>query len=181
MNAYSLVDNQVRKKLNEMLETWKAPVPGSIEKRPVFPPEVTRPIENALIKARTVAVQLQQQQARSQQEMLNRGRPTSTPSGLWRNTPTPPQNNTRYPAPSAQQSYPQHQISNGHPQVCFSTRTCILKLINSLRLISHMLHILSLQRHHSLLHLHISSVHSSHKFILVNYHHTTLSKLYTKT
>ncbi|GAB1193152.1 hypothetical protein APSETT444_002355 [Aspergillus pseudonomiae] len=80
MNAYTLVDSPTRRKLDEMLKTWKEPVPGSLDTRPVFPPEVTRGIESALIKARTAA--LQQQQARSQQEVLTRGRadPRSTPT-----------------------------------------------------------------------------------------------------
>ncbi len=81
MNAYTLVDGPVRKKLEEMLKTWKEPVPGSLDSRPVFPPDVTRSIENALIKARTAAIQLQQQQAKSLQ-----GRATTG----WRGTPTPP-------------------------------------------------------------------------------------------
>lgn len=116
MNAYSLVNNQVRKKLDEMLKTWKEPVPGSLDPRPVFPVETTRPIENALIKARTLAVQQQQQQAKSQQEMINRSRPTATPPVSWRNTPTPPQVNGRYAPPSAQ-GYNSHLMQNGHVQV----------------------------------------------------------------
>lgn len=109
MNAYTLVDGPVRKKLEEMLKTWKEPVPGSLDTRPVFPPEVTRNIENALIKARTAAIQLQQQQARSLQ-----GRNTAS----WRNTPTPPvvnsgmrfQNpNPVYPPAHSQQQYYVHQ------------------------------------------------------------------------
>lgn len=120
MNAYSLVNNQVRKKLDEMLKTWKEPVPGSLDPRPVFPVETTRPIENALIKARTLAVQQQQQQARTQQEMLSRSRPTTTPPSTWRNTPTPPQVAGRYPPPSTQ-SYPQPNIQNGHIQASVTT------------------------------------------------------------
>lgn len=115
MNAYSLVNNQVRKKLDEMLKTWKEPVPGSLDPRPVFPVETTRPIENALIKARTLAVQQQQQQARTQQEMLSRSRPTATPPSTWRNTPTPPQTVVRYPPPPTQ-TYPQQNLQNGHVQ-----------------------------------------------------------------
>lgn len=88
MNAYTLVDSQTRRKLDEMLKTWKEPVPGSLDTRPVFAPEITRNIESALIKARTAA--LQQQQARGQQEMIARGRGTATPPG-WPHTPTPPQ------------------------------------------------------------------------------------------
>lgn len=119
MNAYSLVNTQVRKKLDEMLRTWKEPVPGSQDPRPVFPGETTRPIETALIKARTATAQLQQQQARSQQEMLGRGRPIATPTTQWRNTPTPPQINGRYPPPP-QQGYVQQNGQNNYLQVCRS-------------------------------------------------------------
>lgn len=104
MNAYTLVDGPVRKKLEEMLKTWKEPVPGSLDKRPVFPPEVTRNIENALIKARTAAIQLQQQQARTMQ-----GRN----GAVWRSTPTPPvvHAGMRYgnAAPAYTSSLPQQQ------------------------------------------------------------------------
>ena len=116
MNAYTLVDNQIRKKLDEMLKTWKEPVPGSLDTRPVFPVEVTRTIENALIKARTAAVQLQQQQAKSQQEMLARSRPIATPPVPWRNTPTPPQNNSRRAPLASGQSNGQAYGSNGISQ-----------------------------------------------------------------
>ncbi|OJJ44181.1 hypothetical protein ASPZODRAFT_72366 [Penicilliopsis zonata CBS 506.65] len=96
MNAYTLVDSQTRKKLDEMLKTWKESVPGSLDTKPVFPPEITRGIESALIKARTAA--LQQQQARSQQDLLGRGRGTGTPTG-WTNSPTP-QTAPRHPQPN---------------------------------------------------------------------------------
>ncbi|PYH92019.1 hypothetical protein BO71DRAFT_330870 [Aspergillus ellipticus CBS 707.79] len=107
MNAYTLVDSQTRRKLDEMLKTWKEPVPGSLDTRPVFPPEITRSIESALIKARTAA--LQQQQARSHQEILTRGR-VGTPPG-WTNSPTP-QNMGRHPPP-ASQALPVHYQRNG--------------------------------------------------------------------
>ncbi|KAK6609401.1 hypothetical protein H4I96_03332 [Botrytis cinerea] len=89
MEAYALVSHDVRRKMDEMLKTWKEPVPGSIDTRPVFPPEVTRPIENALIKARTSA--LQQEQLRSQQQLMNRGR-SAVGQAPYRNTPTPQTN-----------------------------------------------------------------------------------------
>lgn len=82
MNAYTLVDAQTRRKLDEMLKTWKEPVPGSLDTRPVFPPEITRSIESALIKARTAA--LQQEQARGSRDILNRGRNTGTPPSMSR-------------------------------------------------------------------------------------------------
>ena len=79
MEAYASVDHYVRRKMEEMLKTWKEAVPGSSDNRPVFPPETVRPIENALIKARTSALQAQQQLA---------GRPR--PGQPYRETPTPP-------------------------------------------------------------------------------------------
>ncbi|KAJ6053864.1 uncharacterized protein N7446_009876 [Penicillium canescens] len=91
MDAYSSVDAMTRKKLDEMLNTWKQPAPGSLDTRPVFPPEITRNIESALIKARTAA--LQQQQARSQTDLLGR-RGNTTPTG-WNNGPS--QNMSRHP------------------------------------------------------------------------------------
>ncbi|EFE44121.1 hypothetical protein TRV_01081 [Trichophyton verrucosum HKI 0517] len=123
MNAYTLVDSQTRKKLDEMLKTWKEPVPGSLDPRPVFPAEITRNIENALIKARTAA--LQQQQSRSQQEAMSLGRGIGTPPPIWRNTPTPPQGGPRYPPgygynnqqmPSNGHGYPNQPLYNQPPQ-----------------------------------------------------------------
>ncbi|KAJ5169084.1 uncharacterized protein N7482_004678 [Penicillium canariense] len=102
MNAYTLVDSATRRKLDEMLKTWKEPVPGSLDTRPVFPPDVTRNIENALIKARTAA--LQQEQARGSRDVLIRGRGSGTPTG-WVNSPTPPQGLPRQVNP--------HPSSNG--------------------------------------------------------------------
>ncbi|KAI9845654.1 MAG: hypothetical protein M1837_004628 [Sclerophora amabilis] len=103
MNAYTLVDSPVRKKLEEMLKTWKEPVPGSLDSRPVFPVEVTRNIENALIKARTAAVQLQQQQ---QQQARGQSGRSPTP---WRNTPTPPGFRPADPSSMQHQMYLQQQ------------------------------------------------------------------------
>jgi pre-mRNA cleavage complex 2 protein Pcf11 len=89
MEAYVLVDNNIRRKMEEMLKTWKEPVPGSMDTRPVFPIEITRPIENALIKARTSALQANQEYARNQQQILNCGRPGMA-AVPYRDTPTPP-------------------------------------------------------------------------------------------
>jgi pre-mRNA cleavage complex 2 protein Pcf11 len=101
INAYSSVDPTTRKKLDEMLNTWKQPAPGSLDTRPVFPPELTRNIESALIKARTAA--LQQQQARGQVDLLGR-RGNTTPTG-WNNGPSPHMSRN-----------PQHP-NNGHTSV----------------------------------------------------------------
>lgn len=89
MDTYTLVDQPIRKKLEELLNTWKQPVPGSSSFAPVFPSEVTRKIEAALIKARTAAVQLQQKQMKQQQDRMNFSRgQTQTPQPPYR---TPPQ------------------------------------------------------------------------------------------
>ncbi|MCJ1390819.1 hypothetical protein MMC18_003680 [Xylographa bjoerkii] len=110
MGAYSLVDHQVRKKLDEMLKTWKNPVPGSIDIRPVFPVEITRTIDTALIKARTAAVERQQQNQRV--DMLRQRAAATTPATAWRNTSTPPQKMAQYPPPTTQ-GYVQNPILNG--------------------------------------------------------------------
>jgi pre-mRNA cleavage complex 2 protein Pcf11 len=117
MNAYTLVDSQTRRKLDEMLKTWKEPVPGTLDTRPVFPVEITRSIENALIKARTAA--LQQQQARNQQEVLGRGRGIATPPSWTHPTTSSPQASPRYPPPppsNQNQNYPPQYGSNGQSQ-----------------------------------------------------------------
>ena len=118
MNAYTLVDSQTRRKLDEMLKTWKEPVPGSLDTRPVFSPEITRSIESALIKARTAA--LQQQQARGQHEVLNRGRGVATPPG-WSHTPTPPQATPRPVPPYTNgHAHGYHGSVSLHHQIGFS-------------------------------------------------------------
>lgn len=103
MDVYASVDQRTRHKLEEMLQTWKEPVPGSIDSTPVFPPDVVKPIENALIKARTSALQAQQGQMRAQ--MRSRGGRPPVPG--YRATPTPP--NTRQPF-----NQPPYAGVNGH-------------------------------------------------------------------
>ncbi|KAL1306546.1 hypothetical protein AAFC00_005236 [Neodothiora populina] len=97
MDAYTLVGNDVRKAMDAMLKTWKEPVPGSSDPTPVFLPDTTRPIENALIKFRTVAVQQQQQHSRNQRPPL--GLPQRPISNAFRNTPTPPQHDSQFALP----------------------------------------------------------------------------------
>lgn len=105
METYSLVNDSTRRKLDELLKTWKQPVPGQSNPRPVFDPDVTRPIENALIRWRTMNIQRQQQDSRSQQALLGAGRPT------------PPPHTVRYQPPPTHGYLPQPSL-NGHPQVC---------------------------------------------------------------
>jgi pre-mRNA cleavage complex 2 protein Pcf11 len=99
MEAYTLVDGNVRRAMEGMLKTWKEPVPGSMDKRPVFPPEVVRPIENALIKAKTAALQHQR-----------------LPPAGYKNTPTPPQMNGQFGLPQGQYAHQQYQRQQHTPQ-----------------------------------------------------------------
>jgi len=70
MDAYTLVDPTLRRKMEELLTTWKEPPPTGIYSTPVFPIESTRKIENALLRAKTLALQLEQ---RRQREMAASG------------------------------------------------------------------------------------------------------------
>ncbi|EFW98830.1 mRNA cleavage factor complex component [Grosmannia clavigera kw1407] len=109
MDAYASVDNGTRRKMDEMLKTWKEPVPGSVDPRPVFSPETVRPIESALMKAKASAFQAQQEHLRSEQQLLGRGRPHN--SGMpYRETPTPPGGRPGYPP---QNPYPQQTMLPG--------------------------------------------------------------------
>lgn len=140
MEAYASVDMPTRRKMDEMLKTWKEPIPGSIDTRPVFPPDVTRPIENALIKARTSAMQAQQQHYRNEQQLLGRGRAMPQPPQVpYRETPTPPgarppsqtsgygpPNGASYSHPSQPPQgpyHPPHQPSHAHGQPAPSRST----------------------------------------------------------
>ena len=124
MHAYSQVNSQVRNKLNEMLKTWKEPVPGSQDPRPVFPHDTTRPIENALIKLRTMDLEKQQQETRNQQALLGRTRPVPSPATAlpvrWPNSPAPASaaNPAVYSTPhNFVPRYPQQNGQNNYGQV----------------------------------------------------------------
>ncbi|KAK5120138.1 hypothetical protein LTR85_006619 [Meristemomyces frigidus] len=76
-------DPPTRRAMDNLLKTWKEPVPGSMDHRPVFPPDVVRPIESALIRWKTGMLQKQNQ-------------PQMQPH---RSTATPPQYNGQYAVP----------------------------------------------------------------------------------
>ncbi|KAL8740205.1 MAG: hypothetical protein Q9190_007069, partial [Brigantiaea leucoxantha] len=120
MNAYSLLEPKWRKKLEEMLKTWKEPVPGLIDPRPVFPTETLRPIETALIKFRTLDVKQQQKQPRPQPAVVFQLQQAALSSAQWQNTPTPPQNNNRYLSPSVQPYSQQNGLNGYHQQPPYS-------------------------------------------------------------
>jgi pre-mRNA cleavage complex 2 protein Pcf11 len=95
MNAYTLVDGNVRKKLDETLKTWREPVPGSLSTTPVFRLDITQRIVDALSKARLAA-----QQSRSQHRVPVDPRMAITQTQPFRSTPTPPQTFLNYRGPS---------------------------------------------------------------------------------
>ncbi|GIZ36989.1 hypothetical protein CKM354_000045300 [Cercospora kikuchii] len=101
MEAYTLVDNATRRHMDAMLRTWKEPVPGSIDPRPVFPRETVQPLENAMIKARAALEKIRQSQTQFQ------------------GVATPPQQNRQYPRPPShtpQPMYPGHPVPQATPQ-----------------------------------------------------------------
>lgn len=121
MLAYSQVDQPVRRKLEEMLKTWREPVPGSLSSTPVFPLSSTQSIIEALnrFKASTTPrIQQQQQQVRPSsivqaQALQYRQTPPPQPQvpyqappiNIQQPTPTPP------PQPQPQlQPQPQPQL-----------------------------------------------------------------------
>ena len=102
MDAYQLVDPATRRNMEGMLKTWKESIPNSGDPTPVFSPEITKRIENALIKAKTAAVQSQQNQTRSVRPTFPLPpRPILSPGLPYHNTPTPPNQNNTYPMPSS--------------------------------------------------------------------------------
>jgi len=112
MGAYAKVDNNTRRKMEEMLRTWREPVPGSISTKPVFPREFVVPIENALVDVRNKTLQAMQS-SYGQQQLLQRGR--SGPPVNNRDTPTPP---TSRPPSHLAGPHGQHPFPgpNGHAQ-----------------------------------------------------------------
>jgi pre-mRNA cleavage complex 2 protein Pcf11 len=131
MESYSVVDHGVRRKMEEMLKTWKDPVPGSMDTRPVFSHELVRPIENALMKVRAASMSQQAQGA-----IPGRPRSAMFPN---RNTPTPP-GMRGYAGPAGNfQQQPHPYANGGHPgepvagypgqQVSFSSLSNYLPLL----------------------------------------------------
>jgi pre-mRNA cleavage complex 2 protein Pcf11 len=100
MESYAVVDHGVRRKMEEMLNTWKGPVPGSIDSRPVFPPEIVGSIENALFASRASAAQRLGAKA---------------PPGAHRDMATPPVRQ-RSATPQQQQQQQQHPYAQPQPQ-----------------------------------------------------------------
>ncbi|KAG5944798.1 hypothetical protein E4U53_006819 [Claviceps sorghi] len=107
MESYAVVDSNVRRKMEEMLRTWKDPVPGSMDTRPVFSHELVRPIENALMKARAATMPQQGPIPGRPRSVMMPHRNTPTPPGMRLQGAPPP---GALPAPYVQ---PQYAFTNG--------------------------------------------------------------------
>jgi pre-mRNA cleavage complex 2 protein Pcf11 len=116
MNAYTLVDGNVRKKLDETLKTWREPVPGSLSSTPVFRLDITQRIVYALAR-------LAAQQNRNQQTSLPGSRIAISQAQPFRNTPTPPQNLPNYGRPTYT-THAQPPSRNGFPAPYTSPHVC---------------------------------------------------------
>lgn len=121
MDAYLLIDSNTRKQMESMLKTWKDPIPGSMEQKPVFPVDATRNIENALIRARTSFEQQKNQNFLGSQWSSSHAMPSRPPFSAeqqWGNSPAPPSqfHPHQYPAPPQQ---PPYQPQYGAPPTDF--------------------------------------------------------------
>ncbi|KAH6897437.1 hypothetical protein B0T10DRAFT_186333 [Thelonectria olida] len=107
MESYAVVQQPVRRKMEEMLRTWKEPVPGSMDNRPVFQPELVRPIENALMKVRAASMPTQGPiPGRPRAPMPHRDTPT--PPGM-RGQGVSPGYPAQYPPPNGNSPFPGQQ------------------------------------------------------------------------
>lgn len=89
MEAYTVVDHGTRKRMEEMLKTWKQPVAGSMDTRPVFSPDLIRPIENALMRAKAAMMPQGAQLPGRPRSTVPPHRETPTPPGIRSATGTP--------------------------------------------------------------------------------------------
>ena len=115
MLAYSQVDVAVRRKLEEMLKTWREPVPGSLATTPVFPFSSTQTIVDSLNKFRGATAGTNRYQSTPVQ-----GQPVRI-AGIqpYRNTPTPPLSLPQFP-PSLAAQMQNTQTAAATPQLSYS-------------------------------------------------------------
>ncbi|KAK5070813.1 mRNA 3' end processing factor [Lithohypha guttulata] len=123
MLAYSQVDQNVRRKLEEMLKTWREPVPGSLSNTPVFPLTSTQSIYEALSRFRAgTGARPPQQQIRlpnmiQAQALQYRQTPTPQPPMSYQPPPINVQQPTPTPPPQPQPYYQQPPIPVSTPQL----------------------------------------------------------------
>lgn len=133
MLAYSQVDQMVRRKLEEMLKTWREPVPGSLSNVPVFPLPSTQSIIDALNRYKQTTAPRPQQNPQQAQIRPPSVVPASVP---YRATPapqnglpySPPPINVQQPTPTPQpQQPPYYQVSFN----CFHMRLILTNTIKA--------------------------------------------------
>jgi pre-mRNA cleavage complex 2 protein Pcf11 len=88
--------------MEELFRSWKHPIPESRDPRPVFPVEVTQPIDAALIKFRSVNLKAKQEEEQARLQKMRMAqlpqrvvgnyppRQTPTPTGGYSYNPPPP-------------------------------------------------------------------------------------------
>lgn len=81
INTYTLMEPHLRMKMEELLQTWKQPVPGTNSLTPVFSQEITRKIDGLLNKIRQLRLQ------HDQQRKLQTSKSTLIPSISLQNIP----------------------------------------------------------------------------------------------
>ncbi|KIW99517.1 uncharacterized protein Z518_11256 [Rhinocladiella mackenziei CBS 650.93] len=119
MHAYSQVDGPIRRKLEEMLKTWREPVPGSTSPTTVFPNASTQSIVDSLNKFRSPVPPTNRYQSAP-----GPGHPARVVSAHpYRQTPTPPQSLPPFPpnppshirSPQPRAAMPQQPYLQGPP------------------------------------------------------------------
>ncbi|KAF2826393.1 hypothetical protein CC86DRAFT_370404 [Ophiobolus disseminans] len=134
MDAYLVMDQGTRKAMEGLLKTWKQPVPESMDPRPVFPADVTRDIENSLMKMRSA----------TQQHALP-ARPPTVPTPIPPPTfpfPFPPPPNLQFsggwmppahPNPPAAQAAPVVPVASAAPRAPELNLAVLLAQLNGAR------------------------------------------------
>ncbi|KAK9366510.1 hypothetical protein V1509DRAFT_629676 [Lipomyces kononenkoae] len=99
-DAYTLVNDGIRRKMHELFQTWKQPsvTTGQL----LFNQEPLRRIENYLVKAQTALIELQQLDHKQR-----RPSPSAYAQGYLQQVPTPPQ----------QQVTPSHSSASSYAQI----------------------------------------------------------------
>lgn len=86
INTYTLMEPHLRMKMEELLQTWKQPVPGTNSLAPVFSQEITRKIDGLLNKIRQLRLQHDQRKLQASKSALISSAPLQTvrdyPSGV---------------------------------------------------------------------------------------------------
>jgi pre-mRNA cleavage complex 2 protein Pcf11 len=89
-DAFTVVDANTRRAMDELFRSWKQPVPESRDPRPVFPVEVTQRIDTALDRFRGVAEKHRQEEEQARMQKMQRQMPSRYPPNLQQGrTPTP--------------------------------------------------------------------------------------------